>query len=68
MSNYVKAAEDALNGIVWVDDAQVVAGQQAKAYSDVERVEIVVAAYPALPCQITRRDQMDRIDRQEARR
>lgn len=42
VSNYVKSTEDALNGILWKDDAQIVIEQSEKHYSDNPRVEIEV--------------------------
>ena len=68
LSNYVKAAEDALTGIVWVDDAQVVSTSSGKEYSKDAGMMIKIIEHPASPSQIKRRDQMPRIDRQEARR
>lgn len=40
--NILKAAKDALNGIVWLDDSQVIQTQVAKAYSHRPRVHITV--------------------------
>lgn len=42
MDNVEKAVWDALTGLVWKDDAQVVDGRRAKFYSDVPRVEIEI--------------------------
>ena len=42
MSNIGKAAEDACNGIVWRDDAQITTGNASKAYSQDPRVQIEV--------------------------
>jgi Holliday junction resolvase RusA-like endonuclease len=41
-SNYVKGIEDALNGIIYKDDSQIVDLYAAKYYSDNPRVEISV--------------------------
>jgi len=41
-TNLLKAAEDALNGIVWVDDGQVSGGMPLKFYSRRPRVELTV--------------------------
>lgn len=40
--NYYKAVSDALTGIVWVDDNQIVDMHVSKWYSDTPRVEIEV--------------------------
>lgn len=40
--NLLKAACDALNGVVWVDDAQAVEARVVKRYSDTPRLEISV--------------------------
>lgn len=40
----VRAVEDALTGVVWVDDAQVVEQTARKVYGDPERCEIAVHA------------------------
>jgi Holliday junction resolvase RusA-like endonuclease len=40
--NYIKSVQDALNGIVWKDDSQVVALIADKWYSDKPRIEIDV--------------------------
>lgn len=42
LTKYVRAAEDALRGIVWRDDAQVCMQETAKVYAEPERVEITV--------------------------
>lgn len=42
LTKYVRAAEDALRGIVWRDDAQVVMQENGKFYGEPERVEITV--------------------------
>ena len=41
-TNYAKLAEDACNGIVYVDDSQIVAGEVGKRISDREYLEIRV--------------------------
>lgn len=41
VDNYLKAVCDALNGIAWIDDAQVVDGQSIKHYG--ERPQVIVA-------------------------
>jgi Holliday junction resolvase RusA-like endonuclease len=43
LTKYVRALEDALKGIVWRDDAQVVRHDTMKAYGLRDRVSIVVA-------------------------
>jgi Holliday junction resolvase RusA-like endonuclease len=42
LDNCVKAIKDALNGIVWRDDSQVVTLRLKKRYSDTPRTEVVV--------------------------
>ena len=63
LDNLVKAAKDALNGIVWLDDAQVVSIEAEKDYSESPGVKIKVKAHDSCPSQITKRSQL-----QEARR
>lgn len=43
LTNLVKATEDALKGIAWHDDSQVVGMQLAKVYGDKELVRITVS-------------------------
>lgn len=43
-SNALKAIEDAFNGVVWVDDSQIVRGFQTKVYSDHPGVDVRVEA------------------------
>jgi Holliday junction resolvase RusA-like endonuclease len=40
--NVIKAVCDGLNGVVWVDDVQVVSGSWKKRYSDRPRVSVAV--------------------------
>lgn len=43
LSKTTRSVEDALTGIIWRDDAQIVQSTQAKIYSDSPGVEITVA-------------------------
>lgn len=43
LTNLVKTTEDALKGVVWVDDSQVVGMQLAKVYGEKDLVRIQVA-------------------------
>lgn len=54
--NVLKAAKDALNGIAWLDDAQVVAATVSKQYGEQPAVEIVVRRMPAVSAQHARRE------------
>lgn len=47
LDNYLKILGDALNGIVWHDDKQVVYVSAGKFYSDVPRAEIEIKAIEA---------------------
>ena len=60
-TNIVKAAEDACNNIVWVDDAQIVEGACSKQYSDAPCVLIRVESVVALSSQTTKRQALDDI-------
>jgi Holliday junction resolvase RusA-like endonuclease len=42
LSNYVKAAEDAMNGILYVDDARIIEIHARKLYGLPSRVEITI--------------------------
>ena len=45
--NYIKGVQDALNGVLWHDDSQIVSVTASKFYSDRPRVEIeVVEVHP----------------------
>ena len=45
LSNYIKATEDALNGIIWTDDNLIVTETAEKKYSDHPRIVIEVNLY-----------------------
>ena len=45
LSNLLKAIEDGMNGIVFVDDAQIVRGFQTKIYAEQPGVDVRVEAY-----------------------
>lgn len=51
--NLVKAAKDALNGVAWIDDSQVVRHSGEKLYGASPRVEITIRAIDAAPSNIT---------------
>lgn len=42
LSNYLKAFEDGLNGIIWKDDASIVHEEIDKYYSDNPRIELEI--------------------------
>lgn len=45
LSNYIKSTEDALNGILWVDDNLIVAETAEKFYSEHPRIIVEVNLY-----------------------
>lgn len=53
--NVVKAIKDALNGVVWQDDAQVCQVNVIKLYSNTSGVQIDVTELTMNPAQITRK-------------
>ena len=53
--NVEKAVKDALNGVVWVDDCQVVNCEKEKFYSTKPGVHAVIETVRAHPAQITRK-------------
>lgn len=44
LDNYIKSTLDALNGIIWTDDARIVDLHAHKYYSDDPRIELTVKA------------------------
>ena len=42
LSNYLKSLEDALNGVLWKDDAMIVHEEIDKYYSDKPRIEVEI--------------------------
>lgn len=57
--NLVKAAKDALNGVVYADDAQVVMHTGTKLYGLEAGVLITVDVFDGLPCQVKKRFELD---------
>lgn len=53
--NVEKAVKDALNGVVWRDDCQVVSCSKEKLYGEVPGVRILVSARETLPAQVKHR-------------
>jgi Holliday junction resolvase RusA-like endonuclease len=41
-SNYLKLVEDALNGLMWADDSQIVDTHVSKWYSKYPRIEVLI--------------------------
>lgn len=46
VDNYLKLVQDALNGVIWKDDSQVVAATVVKAYAEQQGIEITVFEVP----------------------
>jgi len=55
LDNLVKAAKDAMNGIVWLDDAQVASSSERKCYGDRPGVVITAQKLDLLPSQVKTR-------------
>jgi len=53
--NVEKAVKDALNGVAWRDDCQVVSGTKEKLYGPQPGVRILVSARETLPAQVKHR-------------
>lgn len=58
--NLGKAAKDALNGVAWLDDAQIVFGSVWKFYAAQPGVKIEVEAVGGTPSSVTRRGDLVR--------
>jgi hypothetical protein len=58
-TNYLKACEDALKGIVFRDDCQVIAGEPLKLYGTPPRTEIMVRAVWETPEELYARAQAE---------
>ena len=48
--------KDALNGIVWLDDSQVVSASVTKEYSETPRTEILIFAAAGVASNVSRKD------------
>lgn len=58
-SNYLKAAEDALNGVVWIDDAQIIDANVSKAYCERPVVIVLVKEASAFPAQTAKKSDLE---------
>lgn len=58
--NFAKAVKDALNGIVWIDDAQVVEETIRKSFSHRPGVAASITQLPLLPAQVSRRPNVEK--------
>lgn len=59
LDNLEKGVKDALNGIAWRDDAQVVDASKSKRYAAAPSVRVVVTSLPhLLPAQVSRRPEL----------
>jgi Holliday junction resolvase RusA-like endonuclease len=58
VDNVLKSVKDALNGICWLDDAQVVHVDAFKRYGERPGVRIKITPVSVSNCQITRKDQL----------
>lgn len=56
--NILKAVKDAMNGVVWLDDSQVVTASATKGYSRVPKVVIEIRTIKAAPSRITKRAEL----------
>jgi Holliday junction resolvase RusA-like endonuclease len=63
VSNVLKAAEDALNGIVWIDDSQVVRALARKSYGEQPEVVVIVQPHYGHSAQITKRSDLSSGDK-----
>lgn len=52
-SNILKAVEDSLNDVIWVDDSQIIKATVEKRYGDEPGVTVTVEALPPAPCLAT---------------
>ena len=59
LDNLVKAAKDAMNGVVWMDDRQVVALHAQKFYSRTPGVKIVVNTAEGFSGKISRKSELE---------
>ena len=55
LDNVVKAAKDAMNGILWIDDAQVVRLSAAKTFGSAPMVVVTATPEAGLDCNISSR-------------
>ncbi len=61
MDNIIKNVKDALNGIVWLDDAQVVHEFGRKVYSDRPRVSLRIEERHTIPSSVKSRKEFEKL-------
>lgn len=59
--NVEKAVKDALNGVVWRDDCQIVADAKSSSYSETPAVIVTVWEVSSAPAQIKKRDELNKV-------